>query len=696
MGNIRNLNQPIIPFILTLALAYCLAPKLFAEMEEVRVVESAPVAKVWEALNTTYQLNQETLQLMQANHPQEVFSQIPGVWVSRNSGQEHLTALRSPVLTGIGACGSFLILENGISIRPKGFCNANNLFEVNLEQANLVDVILGPASGVYGGNALHGLINVSSFNPSERPYLDLSAGPNDLYNLQTYLKAGDSEHQVGIKAAGVQDNGFRDESGYDQQFFQTSFYTPKDQGHQFTSLHYSNLNQETAGYISSGNSSLKLYEDEEIRLTNPNPEAFRDAKSVRLASHWQWKSDEMRVSMIPYARWSDMDFLQHFIFPVKPLEENGHWSTGLQTTAEVSILDRHRLTYGVELEKSNMFLKEFQSKPTDEDSPSGFHYDFSVDSYLSAIFADLNLEVGERFRLVNSIRYENLDYDYQNNMLDGATDDQGNACISDGSPVDCLYNRPADRNDQFANWGGRTGLLFNVNPKWQTYLTLGSGFRAPQTVEVYRLRNLASLNSIKSERLNVVEWGTRMTREKVELDFTLFVENKNNYIYRDSNNVYVSSGKMDSQGAEWQLTLSPTQADRVIWSWSYAEHKYDFTRDDVLEGNFVDTAPKQVGQIMYLRQWSEQVRSMLQWQFMDEYFIEPSNTYTYEGHQILNAAISWQLAPSMIWKLKINNVTNELYADRADYFRADSGFESFRFFPARKREVLLGVKILFD
>lgn len=683
-------RQSIILLLFTLAFNTCHAAKLFADMEEVRVVESAPVAKVWDALNTTYQLNQDLLQVMQITHPQEAFSLFPGVWIGRNSGQEHLTALRSPVLTGAGACGSFQILENGIPIRPKGFCNANNLFEVNIEQANLVDVIVGPASGVYGGNALHGLINVSNFNPDEQPYLNISSGPHDYYNLQTYLKAGDSAHQVGIKAAGTQDNGFRDESGYDQQFFQTFFYTPHNQGHQFTSLNYSNLNQETAGYIMSADDP-KLYENEDIRLSNPNPEAYRDAMSVRLASHWQWSSKEISVSMIPYARWSEMDFIQHYIFPVKPLEENGHWSIGIQTTAKINILDRHFLTYGVELEKSSMFLKEFQTVATNEDSPSGFHYDFSVDSLSSAIFADLNLELGDRWHLINSLRYENLGYSYQNNMLDGATDDQGNPCLDGGLPIDCKYNRPADRDDQFANWGGRTGVVFDISPQWQSYLSLGSGFRAPQTVEVYRLNNLASLDSLKSERLNAVEWGTRLTQKQVDLDFTLFVEDKNNYIYRDSNNTYVSRGKLDSQGAEWQVTWFATETDKFIWSWTYAEHKYDFTRDDVVQGKFVDTAPKQMGQVMWIRQWREQLRSVLQWQWMDEYFLEPSNTYVYDGHQVLNAALAWKAANSMTWQLKLNNITNELYADRADY-----GFGRYRFLPAREREILLGVKIEFD
>ena len=39
------------------------------------------------------------------------------------------------VMTGSGACGEFSYLQDGIPIRPWRFCNINNLFELNTEQA---------------------------------------------------------------------------------------------------------------------------------------------------------------------------------------------------------------------------------------------------------------------------------------------------------------------------------------------------------------------------------------------------------------------------------------------------------------------------------------------------------------------------------------------------------------------------------
>lgn len=71
-------------------------------------------------------------------HHSEVMNRAPGTYIQRGSGQESLTAIRSPVLTGAGSCGAFLFLENGIPIRPTGFCNVNDMFEVNFEQAQAI------------------------------------------------------------------------------------------------------------------------------------------------------------------------------------------------------------------------------------------------------------------------------------------------------------------------------------------------------------------------------------------------------------------------------------------------------------------------------------------------------------------------------------------------------------------------------
>ncbi len=90
---------------------------------------------------------------------------VSGAWISRGSGQEHLTALRSPVLTGAGGCGSFYMAVDGIELTTPGFCNVNQLFDANPERASEIEIIKEPATALYGSNAMHGVINLFSVLP---------------------------------------------------------------------------------------------------------------------------------------------------------------------------------------------------------------------------------------------------------------------------------------------------------------------------------------------------------------------------------------------------------------------------------------------------------------------------------------------------------------------------------------------------
>ena len=159
-------------------------------------------------------LSSDDLVKLQAQHPKQIFRRVPGVWISRGSGQEHLTSMRSPVLTGPGACGSFLLMEDGVPVRPSGFCNVNGLFETSYELSQGIEAITGPASARYGANAMHGVINVLTKDLKSENTFSTNLGPNDYQNIK--LSVGDLEEWK-LNALITTNDGFRENSGYDQQ-----------------------------------------------------------------------------------------------------------------------------------------------------------------------------------------------------------------------------------------------------------------------------------------------------------------------------------------------------------------------------------------------------------------------------------------------------------------------------------------------
>ncbi|MDE0931963.1 MAG: TonB-dependent receptor plug domain-containing protein, partial [Halioglobus sp.] len=164
-------------------------------------------------------VNSETLQFIDPIHINEIMQRVPGAWISRGNGQESIIALRSPVLTGAGGCGAFFAAADGISLRAPGFCNINQLFDTNFEQAGRIEVIRGPATALYGSNAMHGVINVISAAPTEEidNRLALEAGPYDYYRGKYRYSNTLGKHGISVSANGTTDGGYKDDSDYDQQ-----------------------------------------------------------------------------------------------------------------------------------------------------------------------------------------------------------------------------------------------------------------------------------------------------------------------------------------------------------------------------------------------------------------------------------------------------------------------------------------------
>src|SRR5690606_21349167 len=90
----------------------------------------------------------------QPAHPADVMGQVPGVYVNVTGGEGHMTAIRQPLSTS----ALYLYLEDGIPTRSTGFFNHNALYEVNVPQADRIEVMKGPSNAMYGSDAIGGVV----------------------------------------------------------------------------------------------------------------------------------------------------------------------------------------------------------------------------------------------------------------------------------------------------------------------------------------------------------------------------------------------------------------------------------------------------------------------------------------------------------------------------------------------------------
>src|SRR5690606_21404434 len=157
----------------------------------------------------------EALREARPAHPSEVLGQVPGVWVNQTGGEGHMAAIRQPQTTN----PVYLYLEDGIPTRSTGFFNHNALYEVNLPQADRVEVLKGPATALYGSDAIGGVINVSTRAPSETAQVSFSleGGSHGWARLLGSLSDTWGQDGLRLDVNLSRTDGWRDGTGCDRQ-----------------------------------------------------------------------------------------------------------------------------------------------------------------------------------------------------------------------------------------------------------------------------------------------------------------------------------------------------------------------------------------------------------------------------------------------------------------------------------------------
>jgi outer membrane receptor protein involved in Fe transport len=444
------------------------------------------------------------------------------------------------------------------------------------------------------------------------------------------------------------------------------------------------LDQQTAGFAIGKN----VYRDEAVSQLNPNPEAYRKVDAIRLTGLLQpsvsWRG---KLEVRPYARYSRMDFLQHFL-PGEPVEKNGQESVGLMTTVDWNTGPRATLTTGVDLELADSFLLERQDLPTLGNRPQGKHYDYAVTSNVVAGYAQGEYALNSTVHVGAGARVEYVHYAYDNRMLTGNTDANDVPCV----PIACLFNRPADRNDSFTNVAPKLTVRWNPTDAWMLYANASRGFRPPEMTELYRLQRDQTVADLQSERVDALEFGLKARfASRWGIELAGYDMRKDHVILRDALGFNVSDGRTIHRGVEYELTWRTTDWLTATVSGTYAEHQYDFNRaadagEVIVKGNDIDTAPRELYRAALDLHPTARLSAEAEWLAVGGYWLDAANLHRYGGHELLNLRGRWQFSDRWSASVRVDNALDRAYADRADY-----AFGNYRYFPGRPRAVFAEV-----
>ncbi len=153
----------------------------------------------------------------------------------------------------------------------------------------------------------------------------------------------------------------------------------------------------------------------------------------------------------------------------------------------------------------------------------------------------------------------------------------------------------------------------------------------------------------------------------------------------------IDGGETSHRGLEVDLAYRIAQDLSARFSFTYAQHKYENNPalvNSPIRGNKIDTAPETLGTVTLNWHPTEQLHLQLEWVHVGEYFEDPQNEHRYEGHDLLHLRANYQLSTSTQISTRIMNLTDQDYAERADY-----SFGSDRYFVGTPASLYLGISI---
>lgn len=654
-----------------------------------------------ESINNTpaaiSKINAQDIEDKHATFIGQVLNQAPGVRMNDLGNEQHMMSIRQPITTA----AVYQYLEDGLSIRPVGVFNHNALYEVNLAGIDNIEILRGPASSLYGSNAIGGTINFLTKAPSLTPtaniglrassegYRRLDAGASNTFDSEY------GEHGLRISAyASDRGNSWQDHAESNKQSVTLRHDWHISDATQLKNIvSYNHLKADMTGSLNT---------DDYNKRPGYSYQTFtyREVDATRISSQLShsW-SDQQQSQATLYYRDNTTD--QNPSYNIRTDIKNGK-PTGTysgQTTYNAFQSYGWNLQHSMNFDQVKLIVGAMadhspnQAKTNDIEvfrDPNTLVYtgykqrqllrDFNVDVNNQALYSQINWQAIENLKLVAGARYDWISYDYDNKLTPSKVT---------GAP---------DEKRNFHKASPQLGFVWNVTPDMDLYSNWSQGFVPPEVSSLYGA-NLVTPD-LKEAIFNNIDAGLRfkLFDDRLDGEITLYRLNGKDevisYTKPDNTREPRNAGKTLHQGVEiggtWKISDLYDQRLKLSGSWSKHEYK-EFQPSSVLDysGNTMPSAPKTFGTVEYQIKPTPELLLSAEGVYVGSYWINDANTEKYDGHTILNLRANYRKAAYEIYG-QILNATDVHYAESTSFSNNQVSYT-----PAAPRTYLVGLSYHF-
>ena len=675
-------------------------------LESVVVTASRQAATRAETPVAIHKIGSALIQDTKALQLTEIINKVPGVVMLDYRNEQHGMGIRQP----FGTSAYFLYLEDGLALRPLGVFNHNALIETNLQGLNSVEVIKGPASSLYGPEAVGGAINLITKTAPGIPTVQVGLQVDEWgYNRVQFTAGAQVGKKWSIMTGGYvarQKGSWASNSDFDKSSINVRLdyqFTPKTK--LWGSFAYNDYFSQTGGNIDSTGFYSRSYK-------SPADFTYRSSFSSRsrLTLEHKW-SDNANSSLTAFYRDNalgqnpsySISWTSPAVTASGQINQNSFKSFGLmgQHTQNFEFLnskivagflfDRspndywaYKINLAATLRPDKKSVEKFTITQV---LPSTFLGNYSAVIWNKAAYAQFDLHPVEKLRLSLGGRFDQMSFDYTN-FIDNST---GTKSYEQFSP--------------------KLGVTYEASSALGFYGNFSKGFSPPALSAVFRARPAAqvaatgekfylSIDPAVFSNYEVGGWAS-LWQNKVFFDYTFYRLEGNNELLGirqpDNTTDYQSAGKTLHEGIEYQITIRPNDSWNFRFGGTNAKHTFvDFvlsTRaSDALKnvnGKEMPQAPNFIANSEVTYKYKG-ARIALEWQKIGPWFQDQVNKVSFEGVSVFNLRLGYTYKAYQFFT-NILNLGNALYATTAT--RGNNATDKSTYTPAAPRTVVVGVQI---
>ena len=675
-------------------------------LESVVVTASRQAATRAETPVAIHKIGSALIQDTKALQLTEIINKVPGVVMLDYRNEQHGMGIRQP----FGTSAYFLYLEDGLALRPLGVFNHNALIETNLQGLNSVEVIKGPASSLYGPEAVGGAINLITKTAPGIPTAQVGLQVDEWgYNRVQFTAGAQVGKKWSIMTGGYvarQKGSWASNSDFDKSSINVRLdyqFTPKTK--LWGSFAYNDYFSQTGGNIDSTGYYSRSYK-------SPADFTYRSSFSSRSRLTLEHKWSSIANSSLT-AFYRDNALGQNPSYSISwtspavtasgQINQNSFKSFGLMGQHSQNfeflnsklvagfLLDRspndywaYKINLAAALRPDKKSVEKFTITQV---LPSTFLGNYSAVIWNKAAYAQFDLQPLEKLRLSLGGRFDQMSFDYTN-FIDNST---GKKSYEQFSP--------------------KLGVTYEASSALGFYGNFSKGFSPPALSAVFRARPAAqaaatgekfylSINPAVFSNYEVGGWAS-LWKNKVFFDYTFYRLEGNNELLGirqpDNTTDYQSAGKTLHEGIEYQITYRPNDSWNFRFGGTNAKHTFvDFvlsTRaSDALKnvnGKEMPQAPNFIANSEVTYKYKG-ARIALEWQKIGPWFQDQVNRVSFEGVSVFNLRLGYTYKAYQFFT-NILNLGDSLYATTAT--RGNNATDKSTYTPAAPRTVVAGVQI---